>query len=449
LDLHLACQTNTADHGNSDLRARGKDAKSDSLLRIIASAVAKNPEDRFKSVAGLRQALTLVADQGRTSDASQQPARKKKSAPVRTKEKTDETSAARRATDSGLTTSNPDPTNRGVMADPTPSPTPPVAPPPANIPTPPPSTPLTSSDAAQLASTEPSPDRGDETDTSQRQKRGEGLRRNRRKKKNTTGLVIVGGLATAVLVMLVMVLAGGSLGGGGGSQVAQRQAQDLSQLQTDGSATANRSSSTSGGPSAGGDVSNTGGGEDASSADEGESFQVADQSSGFLWVPPWQADSPPSSLQLLPSGPSLIATFRTEAITDTDEGRALLSALQPELQPLVQNAIARSGVQPRQMRRLTIAVEPGSSTRPAVALAVQLRQPTSIQTLRGAWKAEAGRTPDGTIMFAGDSPDGDAYFALGENLDQDDSVTDHFAVGSMEQIKRVVEQQGAEILLPR
>ncbi|MEL7264463.1 MAG: hypothetical protein AAFP69_06635, partial [Planctomycetota bacterium] len=39
LDLHLACQTNTADHGNSDLRARGKDAKSDSLLRIIASAV--------------------------------------------------------------------------------------------------------------------------------------------------------------------------------------------------------------------------------------------------------------------------------------------------------------------------------------------------------------------------------------------------------------------------
>ena len=164
----------------------------------------------------------------------------------------------------------------------------------------------------------------------------------------------------------------------------------------------------------------------------------------LLFVPPFANDDNDAPLDLLPPGPAAILTVDLAAIASSAMGSSFTESIDPELEGLLNLVAKRSGVPIGSIRRCTAAFHPGKKGWPEVSLAVQLKDPQTRSELENFWKAAPARTSDGATIYASDIPDRDAYYIP----DVGETVT-RFAVGSVPRVSEVAADEGAAILLPR
>ena len=164
----------------------------------------------------------------------------------------------------------------------------------------------------------------------------------------------------------------------------------------------------------------------------------------LLFVPPFADDENDAPLDLLPPGPAAILTVDLASITSSPAGSNFTESIDPELAGLLNLVARRSGVPIDSIRRCTAAFHAGKRGWPEVSLAIQLKDPQTLSELASFWKASPARTPDGATIYAGDAPDSDAYYIpdVGETVRR-------FAVGSVPRVSEVAADEGAAILLPR
>lgn len=175
------------------------------------------------------------------------------------------------------------------------------------------------------------------------------------------------------------------------------------------------------------------------------------ESDRLLWVPPHAFDSGPPSLELLPPGPAGILSVSLARVIESPDWSPLRKAFQTEIEMLVSLAADRAGVSESNIQRCTVALFPGKAGWPEVTLAIELKQPVSIKTLTDRWEAFESRTPEGFTVFAGEEMDSDAYFlADGEKGKvESDAEVERFAVGPLNRIREVAENEGGSIPLTR
>ncbi|QEG01217.1 Serine/threonine-protein kinase PknK [Stieleria maiorica] len=179
-------------------------------------------------------------------------------------------------------------------------------------------------------------------------------------------------------------------------------------------------------------------------------YEIVD-SDRLLWVPPYSADSPPPSLELLPPGPAMILSIPLAQVSQNADARSLTSTFDAELSPWIELAQQRAGVPKDQIARCTAAFFPGKDGWPEVALVVDLVTPVALDTLTEKWQAFESRTPDGVIIYAGEDLDGDAYYVGGgeKGKPPEGGNVGRFAIASLDRIREVAETEGASIPLVR
>ncbi len=177
----------------------------------------------------------------------------------------------------------------------------------------------------------------------------------------------------------------------------------------------------------------------------------------WLWAPP-RARSPVGdfddgaggafSLSTLPPGPGAVLHWDTEAWQSDPGGRAILEALSPELQSLIDRIPARCGVPIGAVADVTICLHPGSGGSPENTLTIQLKEPIDRAEWESVTGASAARTADGKTVYAADDAAGiDAdVFYLAES---DDPVLTRFAVGPAQRISDIAAMDGDPIPLSR
>ncbi len=191
-------------------------------------------------------------------------------------------------------------------------------------------------------------------------------------------------------------------------------------------------------------------------ATTGQSTTSASSAGGFelvrddktLWAPPWPADSVAPPLDLIVPGAQTIVSLRPKSMLREGAEADWLAWFGQDLEPTLQQLSQRTGVQPRDIERLTIGLVAGIDGEPTGSIAVWLSQPTDLKTLRQKWGASASKTQTGETIFAGDEPDSDAYFVPGEAI-TDATTVSSFVVGSLDTIRLVAEGGGGAIPLPR
>ncbi|MCS7470310.1 hypothetical protein NZK35_26985 [Stieleria sp. ICT_E10.1] len=179
-------------------------------------------------------------------------------------------------------------------------------------------------------------------------------------------------------------------------------------------------------------------------------YEIVD-SDRLLWVPPYAADSPPPSLELLPPGPAVIVSIPLARVTSSADAQTLTSTFDAELSPLIAMVEQRAGVTRDQIERCTAALFPGKQGWPEVALVIDLVAPVELDTLSEKWQALESRTDKGVILYAGEDLDGDAYFVGGGEKGKplEDGKAQRFAIASLDRIREVAETEGASIPLVR
>ncbi|QDV83908.1 hypothetical protein [Planctomycetes bacterium TBK1r] len=179
-------------------------------------------------------------------------------------------------------------------------------------------------------------------------------------------------------------------------------------------------------------------------------YEIVD-SDRLLWVPPYSADSPPPSLELLPPGPAVIVSIPLARVSASADAQTLTTTFDAELSPLIALVEQRAGVTRDQIGRCTAALFPGKQGWPEVALAIDLVAPVELDTLSEKWQALESRTDTGVILYAGEDLDGDAYFVGGgeKGKPPEDGKAQRFAIASLDRIREVAETEGASIPLVR
>lgn len=165
----------------------------------------------------------------------------------------------------------------------------------------------------------------------------------------------------------------------------------------------------------------------------------------LLFVPPYGSDTAAPSLEMLPPGPAVIVSWRVDSIRSKAEAQALIEALSPELEQLLQSVSNQSKISLDEISRCTVALHPGTGGWPEVTLSVQLAEPRPKDDLVDQWQVAASRTTSGATIYAGDSVDSPAYYLPKTELP---TVT-RFTVGSIDRISEVAEGEGGAIPLPR
>ncbi|MCO8124526.1 hypothetical protein NHH03_22495 [Stieleria sp. TO1_6] len=179
-------------------------------------------------------------------------------------------------------------------------------------------------------------------------------------------------------------------------------------------------------------------------------YEIVD-SDRLLWVPPYPADSPPPSLELLPPGPAGIISIPLARVVSSADMRPLTDSLAPELESIQSMASKRSGVSIQQIQRCTAGLFPGVGGWPEVALTIELTEPMALSDLVDKWGAAESRTPEGVTLYAGEDLKSDAYF-IGDGEKGKlaaDALVKRFAVGSLDRIREVAENNGGSIPLVR
>ncbi len=182
-------------------------------------------------------------------------------------------------------------------------------------------------------------------------------------------------------------------------------------------------------------------------AEHASGYELVDDGR-LLWVPPFPASSPQASLELLPPGPGAIVTAKLSEIVDSKAGQEIVQSLSPELTDLIDQCVSRAKVPADSIGRCSVALHPGADGWPEISLAIQLDQPQTITELTEQWDAAASRTPSGATIYAGDAIDSDAYYIVPSDVDDQQRVA-RFAVGSVDRISEVAENEGGSIPLPR
>jgi serine/threonine protein kinase len=182
---------------------------------------------------------------------------------------------------------------------------------------------------------------------------------------------------------------------------------------------------------------------------QSDGYELVD-SDRLLWVPPYPADSSPPSLRLLPPGPAGIVSVPISKLVSSDGWESVRTAFAAELDPLIAEASSRAGVPADAINRCTAALFPGRDGWPELALAIELNQPTPAKDLIDSWGAFEARTAGGATIYAGEDPEGDAFF-IGDSEDGKPKGTDvtRFAVASVERIREIADNKGGPIPLVR
>lgn len=182
----------------------------------------------------------------------------------------------------------------------------------------------------------------------------------------------------------------------------------------------------------------------------------------MLWAPPAALQAEGESEQkrvsasmLLPPGPAALTTFNLPNL----DAIGLRDAFDPELAPLWAQLQKRIAVPIEDVRLLALAWFPGREGIPEIEMAVHLKSPRALDDLTQAWEASLSVVPGGAKIYAGDEPDDDAYyphFANRGEVNQGSApvadgtaLVDAFAVGSIARVTQVAEAEGAPVLLPR
>ncbi len=252
--------------------------------------------------------------------------------------------------------------------------------------------------------------------------------RRRRKKKSKAPLVL-GGLGIGVLIMMISLLAGV------GQKVEEPPSRPRPQLRVP--------TQTAAVPSPSQNSTETG----AQTAANG--FDLVD-SERLLWVPPHASETTPPPIGLLPPGPGAIVSVRLKQVQDSSAGTTLLQAFSPELSGLVDQAAQRSKIAVDQISRCTIAMHPGRDGWPQVSLAIDLVEPQPLKTLIQRWGVSEAKTSDGETIYAGDEVGQDAFYVVPSEAtaaDPSNASIQRFAVGSLDQIQQVASIQGSTIPL--
>ena len=178
-------------------------------------------------------------------------------------------------------------------------------------------------------------------------------------------------------------------------------------------------------------------------------FQVT-ESDRLLWVPPYPADTKPSSLALLPPGPAMIITVPLSDWVQSPAASPLRTTFAPELDRWVQMVEKRAGVQASEIKRCTAAFYKGPKTGwPEVALAIELTGPKDAKTLFETWKTQEVMF-EGVTMHVGAGERADGYFVGGGEKGKPpaDGVS-AFAIAPGKQIEEVAKNEGGAIPLAR
>ncbi len=185
----------------------------------------------------------------------------------------------------------------------------------------------------------------------------------------------------------------------------------------------------------------------------------------MLWASPSAMAAPEENqvdpmraTMLLPPGPAALTTFNLPNLDAT----GLREAFDPDLSPLWEQLQERIAVPIDDVRLLALAWFPGVGGVPEIAIAVHLKKPRPLEELTEAWQASLAVVPGGAKIYAGDDPAGDAYYphlvraetansSVDESSSADDGVqqVDAFAIGSIARVTQVAEVEGAPVLLPR
>ena len=165
----------------------------------------------------------------------------------------------------------------------------------------------------------------------------------------------------------------------------------------------------------------------------------------LLYVPPYAVDTPKAVLRFLPPGPAMVASLRLSSILESRVGGQLIDSLSPELDSLIAVIAERAKVPAESIERCGLALHAGKDGWPEVSLAIQLKTPLAASELIEKWQVGASRTPDGLTIYAGDSPESDAYYFQGSG----EEPIDQFAIGSIARISEVAEREGGKVLLSR
>ncbi|QDT08641.1 protein kinase domain-containing protein [Planctomycetes bacterium K23_9] len=263
-------------------------------------------------------------------------------------------------------------------------------------------------------------------------------RRRRRKKKNNLPFIL-GMLSIPLLATFILLVARGT--GGSDSRESRGRPPVPTVVPPVASSTRNIATTDSQ-PNVPSDVNSQG------QAKAG--YQLV-SSGTFPWAPPYPADSQHSSLALLPPGPAAVISLRLSSLMADPVGRDLVNALSPELSGLIKQAVDRVRMPSEDIKRLSVALHPGRDGWPQVSLAVELTESKPVKSLADLWQVSSARTTDGATIYAGDERDSDAFY-LGDSQKgamAPDSMVTRFAVGSMDQIKAVAENEGGDIPLAR
>ncbi|EMI15658.1 serine/threonine protein kinase [Rhodopirellula maiorica SM1] len=436
----------------------------DPLLRVVAFALAKNPQSRFASIAQFADALRATAAMIDPAASSPSAAATPTAPPIES-----DTAAAvgesAGASDDAASVTKPPSSTEAKADKPSPSKTSAAKAPPSE---PVASEPAAASSVASVAANPSSavtaqadlaqPDSA-ETDAAQESASESApvavvpavttekivappvappesetpppppARRRRRKKKSNKAPLILGGLSVMVVMLVIMLIVGGP--GESRQEVRKRPRPPIPA----------RIPSVSGR-----DVDSQpkpAQREPTSVAIPG--YQVVDDDR-LLWLPPFVTESA-APLEMLPPGPSLIMTVNFAELRAKSSGSNFLDSLAPDLKQLLDQASARAKVPVEQMDRLSIAMHKGTDGWPEISLAVTLQDPVSVDTLTEAWDVSASRTPDGATLYAGDELDSDAYFI--NDADTSENQVTRFSVSSIARAKEIAENGGANILLPR
>ncbi len=167
----------------------------------------------------------------------------------------------------------------------------------------------------------------------------------------------------------------------------------------------------------------------------------------MLYAAPYAPAGPTAPLDLLPPGPGGIVSVRLDSLTTAATFEPLLKALSPELDGLIDSAVARANVPAEWISRCSVGLFPGQSGRPEWSLAVELTQSKPIDELTDRWQVSAAKTRDGATLYAGDAPDADAFYLLADEIDS--GMISRYAVGSLVQISDVASIEGESIPLAR
>ena len=167
----------------------------------------------------------------------------------------------------------------------------------------------------------------------------------------------------------------------------------------------------------------------------------------LLWVPPYESESKPPSLELLPPGPAIIVKLAVAEIRN--DNSPIRKTFATEIDALFEMVSRRVGVPAESIQECTIGLFPGKNGVPETAFVIRLAEAAKLESLLDQWGAVQTRSGD-AVLYTDEDLVSAFYIGGGDNgkLPDGTDVT-RFAVGSLDQIREVAANGGGSIPLVR